>query len=118
MIYFLIPLKNLILNFQQLGCRKKLLQHMENVKTDDLDEEFVEEVVKAVKSIYSQLPLKYIENIVERMNILETLILLSIPSEYEFIVQFVAQEAIKESVEKYKERMNTLINEEGKLPML
>ncbi|PKY54489.1 GBP-domain-containing protein [Rhizophagus irregularis] len=121
-----------VYGLSQPGCRKKLLQHMENVKTDDLDEEFVEEVVKAVKSIYSQLPLKYIgsstmqgisfvkflENIVERMNISETSILLSIPSEYEFIVQFVAQEAIKESVEKYKERMNTLINEEGKLPML
>jgi hypothetical protein len=119
-------------NFQPPGCKKKLLQHMEEVKTDDLDEEFVEEVEKAVKSIYSQLPLKYIgsstmqgmsfvkflENVVERMNSSETSTLLSIPSEYESIIQFVAQEAIKESIEKYKERMNTLINEEGKLPML
>jgi len=105
---------------------------MEKVKTDELDEEFVEEVINAVNSIYDQLPLKYIgsstmkgtsfikflENIVERMNSSETSTLLSIPSEYESVIQFVAQEAIKESIERYEEEMNTLINEEGKLPML
>ncbi|GBB86955.1 hypothetical protein RclHR1_01340022 [Rhizophagus clarus] len=113
------------------GCKKRLLQHMEEVKTDELDEEFVEEVVKTVKSIYSHLPLKYIgsstmqgisfvkflENVVESMNNSETSTLLSIPSEYESIIQFVAQEAIKESVGKYRERMGSLINE-GELPML
>src|SRR5271156_4958140 len=100
---------------------------MEEVKTDELDEEFVDEVVNAVKSIYSQLPLKYIgsstmkgisfikflENIVERMNTSETSTLLSIPSEYESVIQFVAREAIKEAIGKYKERMDILMNEEG-----
>ncbi|CAB5215378.1 unnamed protein product [Rhizophagus irregularis] len=114
------------------GCKRKMLQHMEDAITDELDEEFVEEVENAVKSIYSQLSLKYIgpstmqgisfvkflENIVERMNSSETLTLLSIPFEYEIVIQYVAQEAIKESIRKYNERTNTLINEEGKLPML
>ncbi|RGB27243.1 guanylate-binding protein [Rhizophagus diaphanus] len=114
------------------GCKKKMLQHMEEAKTNELDEEFVEEVVNAVKSIYSQLPLKYIsssvmkgisfakflEDVVERMNSSETSILLSIPDEYESIIRSVAQELIKESIEKYEERMNNLMNEEVKLPML
>jgi hypothetical protein len=105
---------------------------MEEVKNDELDEDFVNEVENAIKSIYSQLPIKYIgsstmqgisfvkflENTVERMNSSEVSSLLSIPSEYESVIQFVAQEAIKESIEKYKERMNALINEGGKLPIL
>ncbi|PKY13077.1 GBP-domain-containing protein [Rhizophagus irregularis] len=114
------------------GCKKKLLQHMEEVKNDELDEDFVNEVENAIKSIFSQLPIKYIgsstmqgisfvkflENTIERMNSSEVSSLLSIPSEYESVIQFVAQEAIKESIEKYKERMNALINEGGKLPIL
>ncbi|CAG8503785.1 uncharacterized protein OCT59_019041 [Rhizophagus irregularis] len=105
---------------------------MEEVKNDELDEDFVNEVENAIKSIFSQLPIKYIgsstmqgisfvkflENTVERMNSSEVSSLLSIPSEYESVIQFVAQEAIKESIEKYKERMNALINEGGKLPIL
>jgi hypothetical protein len=109
-----------------------MLQHMEDAVTDDLDEDFVEEVENAVKSIYSQLPLKYIgsstmkgsafvkflNDIVERMNKSETSSLLSIPSEYESIIQFVAQEAIKEAVGIYQEQMNHMLNEEVKLPIL
>ena len=105
---------------------------MEGAETDDLDEEFVDEVENAVKSIYSQLPLKYIgsstmkgmafvkflRDIVERMNKSETSTLLSIPSEYESIIKFVAQEATKEAVRIYEERMDLLVNEEGRLPML
>ncbi|CAB4376579.1 unnamed protein product [Rhizophagus irregularis] len=105
---------------------------MEEVKNDELDEDFVNEVENAIKSIYSQLPIKYIgsstmqgisfvkflENTVEHMNSSEVSSLLSIPFEYESVIQFVAQEAIKESIEKYKERMNALINEGGKLPIL
>jgi hypothetical protein len=105
---------------------------MEEATTNELDDEFVEEVVNAVKSIYSQLPLKYIgssvmkgisfvkflENVVERMNSSETSILLSIPHEYEIITKSVARELIKESIGRYEERMNNLINEEGKVPML
>ncbi|RIA95359.1 hypothetical protein C1645_757653 [Glomus cerebriforme] len=105
---------------------------MEKVKTDELDEEFVEEVENAVKSIYSQLPLKYIgsstmkgisfikflQNIVDRMNSSETSTLLSIPSEYESVIQFVAQEAIKECIGRYEEKMEALMNNDGKLPML
>src|ERR1043165_424922 len=112
--------------------KKKMLQHMENAITDELDEDFVDEVENAVKAIYSQLPLKYIgsstmigisfvkflQNIVERMNSSETATLLSIPSEYESVIQFVAQEAINDATGRYKERMDILINEEGKLPML
>ncbi|GBB86957.1 hypothetical protein RclHR1_01340024 [Rhizophagus clarus] len=114
------------------GCKKRMLQHLERINTDELDEEFVKEVEGAVKSIYSQLPLKYIgssamkgtsfvkflENVVERMNNSETSTLLSIPSEYESIIQLVAQEAIKESIGEYEKRMNTLRNERGKLVML
>ncbi|PKC58232.1 GBP-domain-containing protein [Rhizophagus irregularis] len=114
------------------GCKKKMLQHMEEAKINELVEEFVEEVVNAVKSIYSQLPLKYIsssimkgisfakflEDVIECMNSSETLILLSIPDEYESIIRSIAQELIKESIEKYEERMNNLMNEEVKLPML
>ncbi|CAI2173088.1 18359_t:CDS:2 [Funneliformis geosporum] len=113
------------------GCKRKMLQHLEDAQTDELDEEFVDEVENTVKEIYSQLPLKYIgsstmkgtafvkflQDIVERMNSSETSTLLSIPSEYESIIQFVAQEAIKESTILYQERMDVL-NEEGKLPML
>src|SRR5206468_2496869 len=94
--------------------------------------DFFKEVENAVKSIYSQLPLKYIgsstmkgtsfvkflENIVERMNSSETSTLLSIPSEHESVIQFVAQEIIKESIRRYEESMNALMNEEEKLPML
>ncbi|GES81403.1 guanylate-binding protein [Rhizophagus clarus] len=114
------------------GCKRKMLQHMEEAVTDDLDEEFVEEVEKAVKSIYSQLPLKYIgsstmkgsafvkflNDLVERMNKSETSTLLSIPSEYESIIQFVAQEAIKEATGIYQELMDRSLGEEGKLPIL
>ena len=109
-----------------------MLQHMEDAETDELDEYFVEEVENAVKSIYSQLPLKYIgsstmkgeafvkflQDVVERMNEAETSSLLSIPSEYESVIKFVAQEAINGAIKIYKERMNLLVNEEGKLPML
>src|SRR2546423_969408 len=109
-----------------------MLQHMEKVKTIELDEEFVDEVEKAVKSIYSQLSPKYIgsstmrgiafvkflQNIVERMNSSETSTFLSIPSEYEAVIQFVAQGATKEAIGRYKERMDILMNEEGKLPIL
>jgi len=105
---------------------------MEDAETDKLDDFFVVEVEKAVTAIYSQLPLKYIgsstmkgtpfakflQDIVNRMNEQETSSLLSIPSEYESIIQFVAQEAIKEATRIYKESMNRLVNEEGKLPML
>jgi hypothetical protein len=91
--------------------------------------EFVDEGEEVVKSIYSQLPLKYIGfstmrgilfikflvNIIEHMKSSKTSTLLSI---LESTIQYVAQEAIKESVGKYKKRINTLINEEGKLPML
>src|SRR5947207_157712 len=108
-----------------------MLQHMEDAETDDLDEEFVDEVEAAVKSIYSQLPLKYIgsstmkgmpfvkfpRDIVERMNKSETSTLLSIPSEYESIIKFVAQEATKETTGIYEEKMNRLMDEEN-LPML
>src|SRR4051812_18539733 len=109
-----------------------MLQHMEVADTDDLDEEFVDEVENAVKTIYSQLPLKYIgsstmkgsafvkflNDIVERMNKSETSTLLSIPSEYESIIRYVAQEAIKEAIGIYQEQMDSLLSEEGKLPML
>ncbi|CAB4414799.1 unnamed protein product [Rhizophagus irregularis] len=114
------------------GCKRKMLQHMEDADTDELDEEFVDEVENAVKSIYSQIPLKYIgsstmkgsafvkflNDIVERMNKSETSSLLSIPSEYESIIQFVAQEAIKEAVGIYQEQMDHMLNEEVKLPIL
>src|SRR5436853_2413945 len=100
-----------------------MLQHMEDAETDELDEEFVDEVENAVKSIYSQLPLKYIgsstmkgmafvkflEDIVERMNKSETSTMLSIPSEYESIIQFVAQEVTKETTGIYEEKMNNLM---------
>ncbi|CAG8518564.1 8233_t:CDS:2 [Funneliformis caledonium] len=113
------------------GCKRKMLQHLEDAETDELDEEFVDEVENTVKEIYSQLPLKYIgsstmkgtafvkflQDIVERMNSSETSSLLSIPSEYESIIQYVAQEAIKEATILYQERMDVL-NEEGKLPMI
>src|SRR3954452_22847090 len=96
-----------------------MLQHMEDAETDDLDDLFVVEVEKAVTSIYSELPLKYIgsstmkgapfakflQDIVKRMNEQETSSLLSIPSEYESIIQYVAQEAIKEATRVYKESM-------------
>ena len=104
---------------------------MENVDTEELDDDFVEEVENAVKAIYSRLPLKYIgsstmkglafvkflQDIVERMNSSETSTLLSIPSEYESIIQFVAQEAIKEAKEMYENEMNNMVNQEG-IPML
>src|SRR5581483_187904 len=97
-----------------------MLQHMEEADTGELDEEFVDEVRNAVKSIYSQLPLKYIgsstmkgvafvkflQDIVECMNKLETSTLLSIPFEYESVIEFVAQEATKEAVGIYKESMD------------
>src|SRR3954452_17535887 len=108
-----------------------MLQHMENAETDELDEEFIDDVKSAVKTIYSQLPLKYIgsstmkgiafvkflQDIVERMNCSETSNLLSIPSEYESVIQFVAQEATNDAVRLYKESMSLLMDEEGKLPM-
>jgi hypothetical protein len=105
---------------------------MENAITDDLDEEFVDEVEKAVKSIYSRLSpkfigsstmkgisfVKFLQDIVERMNSSKASTFLSIPSEYELIIQYVSQEATKEILEIYKKRMSQLINEEGKLPMI
>src|SRR4051812_32304954 len=108
-----------------------MLQHLEKANTEDLDDDFIEEVEDAVKAIYSRLPLKYIgsstmkglafvkflQDIVERMNSSETSTLLSIPSEYESIIQFVAQEAIKEAKEMYEDEMNDMMNQEG-IPML
>jgi hypothetical protein len=105
---------------------------MEDAITDELDEDFVDDVEIAVKEIYSQLPLKYIGSstmkgiafakflydIVERMNSSETSSLLSIPSEYESVIRFVAQEATNEAIRLYEESMRLLMNEEGKLPML
>jgi hypothetical protein len=105
---------------------------MENAITDDLDEEFVDEVEKAVKSIYSRLTpkfidsstmkgisfVKFLQDIVERMNSSKTSTFLSIPSEYESIIQYVSQEATKEILEIYKKRISQLINEEGKLPII
>src|SRR5436305_10868275 len=108
-----------------------MLQHMEDAETEELDEEFVDEVENAVKAIYSQLTLKYIgsstmkgiafvkflQDIVERMNKSETSSLLSIPSEYESIIQFVAQEVTKETMVIYEEKMDLLMDKEN-LPML
>ena len=105
---------------------------MEDAVTDELDEDFVEEVENAVKAIYSKLPLKYIgsstmkgisfvkflQNIVERLNSSETSSFLSIPSEYEAVIKFVANEAIDEATRKYREEMDNLMNREGALPML
>src|SRR5581483_774260 len=105
------------------------LQNMETASTDDLDEIFVDEVVKTVNAIYSDLPLKYIgsstmkgiafvkflENIIERMNSSETSIFLSIPFEYDSVIQFVAQDAIKEATGRYNEKMKVLMSE---LPIL
>ncbi|CAG8711462.1 7620_t:CDS:2 [Rhizophagus irregularis] len=121
-----------VYGFPHPGCKRKMLQHMEDAVTDELDEDFVDEVENAVKSIYSQLSLKYIgsstmkgsafvkflNDIVEHMNKSETSSLLSIPSEYESIIQFVAQEAIKEALGIYQEQMDHLLNEEVKLPIL
>jgi hypothetical protein len=52
------------------------------------------------------------------MNKSERSTLLSIPSEYESIIRYVAQEAIKEAIGIYQEQMDSLLSEEGKLPML
>jgi len=52
------------------------------------------------------------------MNKSETSSLLSIPSEYESIIKFVAQEAIKEAVATYQEKMILSLSEDIKLPML
>src|SRR5437868_5933847 len=109
-----------------------MLQHMEDAETDELDELFIEEVGKAVTSIYSDLPLKYIgsstmkgasfskflQDIVKRMNESETSSFLSIPSEFESVIQYVAQESMKEATKLYRERMSLLVNEKDKLPML
>ncbi|RGB37202.1 guanylate-binding protein [Rhizophagus diaphanus] len=89
------------------GCKRKMLQHMEVADTDELEEEFVDEVENAVKSIYSQLPLKYIGSSTMKG-----------PAFYESIIQFVAQEAIKEAVGIYQKQMDHKLNEEVKLPIL
>ncbi|PKK79852.1 hypothetical protein RhiirC2_820837 [Rhizophagus irregularis] len=113
------------------GCKRKMLQHMEDAITDDLDEEFVE-VENDVKLIYSQLPLKYIgsstmkgtafvkflNDLVERKNKSENSAFLSIPSKYESIIHFVAQKAVKEHIRIYQDQVEHVVNEEGKLPIL
>jgi len=85
---------------------------MDEAKTGELDDDFVEEVRNTVKEIFAELPLKYmgssvmkgtafvkfLQNVVERMNSSKTSTLLSIPSEYDSVIQFVAQEAINESI--------------------
>src|SRR5690348_4241536 len=109
-----------LINFQVPGCGKRMLQHLEKVNTDDLDEDFIEEVDEVVKSIYSQLPLKYIDsstmkgssfvkflqNIIERMNSSEASTLLSIPSEYDAVIQFDSTEAVGEATKRYRREMN------------
>ena len=108
-----------------------MLQQLETIKTSELEEDFVDEIVKSVNAIYSHLPPKYIgsstmkgtafvkflQNIVERLNSSETSAFLSIPSEYDSVIQFVAREAIDESIGRYKEKMSELANGEEKLPM-
>ncbi|CAB5375908.1 unnamed protein product [Rhizophagus irregularis] len=89
------------------GCKRKMLQHMEDADTEELEEEFVDEVENAVKSIYSQLPLKYIGSSTMKGSAF-----------YESIIQFVAQEAIKEAVGIYQKQMNHTLNEKVKLPIL
>src|SRR5581483_7656271 len=105
------------------------LQNMETASTDDLDEIFVDEVVKTVNAIYSDLPLKYIgsstmkgiafvkflENIIERMNSSETSTFLSITIEYDSVIQFVEKKAIKEAMGRYNEKMKVFMSD---LPIL
>src|ERR1051325_7764475 len=109
-----------------------MIKHMENAKTEEFDEDFVDEVEMTVKAIYSQLPLKYmgssimkgmafvkfLQNIVERLNSSETSTPLSIPSEYDSVTQFVMQEAIGEATRRYRMEMENLMDTEGTLPVL
>ena len=61
---------------------------------------------------------KFLHDIIKCMNSSETSSLLSIPSEYESVIQFVAKEATNEAIKLYKESMTFLVNEEGSFPML
>ena len=104
----------------------------EGTKIYELEEDFNDEVDKTVKAIYSHLPLKHIasstmkgiafvkflQNIVERLNGSETSTLISVPSEYDSVIQLVAKEAIDKAIKRYREEMGNLMNREGALPML
>ena len=61
---------------------------------------------------------KFLQNIVERLNSSETSTLLLIPSENDFVIHFVAKVVTNEAIGRYKEEMSSLTNEGGKLPML
>ncbi|CAG8622750.1 12953_t:CDS:2, partial [Acaulospora colombiana] len=107
------------------------LRNLDNVSTEDLDEEFITEVTKVVQSIYSNVNPKYIGsstmtgislgkflvNCIEKMNDPENSQQLSIPSEYETIIQYMAIQATERSIEIYEAGMINDVKEEN-LPLL
>ncbi|CAG8550491.1 15343_t:CDS:2 [Acaulospora morrowiae] len=112
------------------GCNRSQLRDMENVATENLDEEFVNIVVTVVRSIYSNLNPKYIGSstmtgmsfgkflvdCVEKMNDPENSEQLSIPSEYETVIQYMSHKATDKCMEIYESGMNEEIKD--RVPIL
>ncbi|CAG8517016.1 4553_t:CDS:2 [Rhizophagus irregularis] len=101
------------------------LQILDKLPTASLQPEFVTEVTHAVNNVLSTSTPKYIgsctmtgvsftkflQDCVEKLN--DTSIMqLSIPSEYDSVVEYVAQRSIKECVQMYTLNMNKKLNKD------
>ena len=107
---------------QHPGIGGKRLQQMQAVSTTDLDDEFVEETAESVRQIYKKLEPKYIGHLkmnglsfakfltdcVEKMNDPENNAHLSIPNEYETVIQYVAQNMRDKCLGLYRKALEKL----------
>ncbi|GET00172.1 guanylate-binding protein [Rhizophagus clarus] len=101
------------------------LQNLDKLPTAKLQPEFVTEVTRAVNNVLSTSAPKYIgsctmtglsltkflQDCVEKLNDTSN-IQLSIPSEYDSVVEYVAQRSIKECVQMYTSYMNKKLNKD------
>src|SRR4051812_34752648 len=106
--------------------KRSKLQNMDKVLTEDLEPEFVTEVIKAVESILSTTAPKYIgsskmtglsftkflQGCVEKINdTSDSNVQLSIPNEYESVIKYITQQTIDHCIQMYTTNMNLKFQE-------
>ncbi|CAG8529308.1 16527_t:CDS:2 [Acaulospora colombiana] len=106
------------------GVQKEKLQCMDKVKTEELNKEFVSEVIHSVNGILASVEPKYIGassmsgvmfseflvGCVGELNDPENKVKLSIPDEYDSVVKYVAQKSIKGCKKIYASTMEREID--------
>ncbi|CAG8539700.1 1068_t:CDS:2 [Dentiscutata heterogama] len=113
------------------GVPKEKLQHMDKVSTSEFDQDFIVDVIAAVNGIFNNLQPKYIgafpmsgvsfakflQECVRSLNDPENRIQISVPDEYESVVEYVAQKSMQHCNKMYQRLMESEILQH-QLPVL